>query len=37
MSKRISKYIACFDYFDKFLIVLSAASDGATSWTKRKY
>ena len=26
MSKRISKYIACCDYFDKFLIVLSATS-----------
>ena len=26
MSKRLSKYIACCDYFDKFLIVLSAAS-----------
>ena len=26
MSKRLSKYIASFDYFDKFLIVLSAAS-----------
>ena len=24
MSKRLSKYIACCDYFDKFLIVLSA-------------
>ena len=24
MSKRVSKYIASFDYFDKFLIVLSA-------------
>ena len=24
MSKRISKYIASFDYFDKYLIVLSA-------------
>ena len=23
MSKRLSKYIACFDYFDKPLIVLS--------------
>ena len=27
MSKRLSKYIACFDYFDKSLIVLSAKSD----------
>ena len=26
MSKRPSKYIACCDYFDKFLIVLSATS-----------
>ena len=26
MSKRFSKYIASFDYIDKFLIVLSAAS-----------
>ena len=25
-SKRLSKYIAAFDYFDKSLIVLSAAS-----------
>ena len=24
MSKRLSKYIASFDYFDKFLIALSA-------------
>ena len=28
MSKRLSKSIASFDYFDKFLIVLSAASGG---------
>ena len=27
MSKRLSKYIACCDYFDQFLIVLSATSD----------
>ena len=27
MSKRLSKYIASFNYFDKSLIVLSAASD----------
>ena len=27
MSKRLSKHIASFDYFDKSLIVLSAASD----------
>ena len=26
MSKRVSKYIASFDYLDKFLIVLSATS-----------
>ena len=26
MSKRLSKYIVCCDYFDKFLIVLSATS-----------
>ena len=26
MSKRVSKYIVSFDYFDKSLIVLSAAS-----------
>ena len=28
MSKRLSKYIASFDYFDKTLIVLSATSGG---------
>ena len=28
MSKRHSKYIASFDYFDTFLIVLSAKSGG---------
>ena len=27
-SKRLRKYIAAFDYFDKALIVLSAASGG---------
>ena len=27
ISKRLSNYIASFDYFDKFLIVLSATSD----------
>ena len=27
MSKRLSKYIASFDYFDKLLIVLSVATD----------
>ena len=26
MSKKLSKYIAAFNYFDKILIVLSAAS-----------
>ena len=26
MSKKLSKYISFFDYFDKFLIVLSVAS-----------
>ena len=26
MSKRLSKYIPSFDYFNKFLVVLSAAS-----------
>ena len=26
MSKKLSKYIASFDYFDEFLIVLSATS-----------
>ena len=26
MSKRLSKYIASFDYFDKYLIVLSATT-----------
>ena len=26
MSKRLSKYIASFDYFDKFLIALSSTS-----------
>ena len=28
MSKKLSKYIAAFDYFDKALIVLSATSGG---------
>ena len=28
MSKRLSKYIASFDYFDKSLIVLSVTSSG---------
>ena len=27
-SKKLSKYIAAFDYIDKFLIVLSATSGG---------
>ena len=27
MSKRLSKHTASFDYFDKYLIVLSATSD----------
>ena len=27
MSKRLSKYIASFDYFDNCLIILSATSD----------
>ena len=26
MSQRLGKYLASFDYFDKYLIVLSAAS-----------
>ena len=30
MSKRLSKYIAAFDYFDKSLILLSATSGGAS-------
>ena len=28
MNKSLSRYIASFDYFDKFLIVLSATSGG---------
>ena len=28
MSKKLSKYISAFDYFDKALIVLSATSGG---------
>ena len=28
MSKMFRKYIASFDYFDKFLIVLSATNGG---------
>ena len=31
MSKKISKYIAAFDYFDKILIVLSATSGGISN------
>ena len=30
MSKKISKYISFFDYFDKSLIVLSVPSDGVS-------
>ena len=30
MSKKLSKYIAAFDYFDKTLIVLSATSGGVS-------
>ena len=32
MSKRLSKYVASFDYFDKSLIVLSVAT-GSISWS----
>ena len=31
MSKRLSKYIACCDYFEKFLIVLSATSGSVST------
>ena len=31
MSKKLSKYIAAFDYFDKTLIVLSATSGGVST------
>ena len=31
LSQRLSKYIASFDYFDKSLIVLSAASGSITT------
>ena len=31
MSKKLSKYIVAFDYFDKTLIVLSATKDGRIS------
>ena len=30
MSKKLSKYISFFDYFDKFLIVLSVTSGGVS-------
>ena len=30
MSKKLSKYICFFDYFDKALIVLSVTSDGVS-------
>ena len=30
MSKKLSKYISLFDYFDKFLIVLSVTSGGVS-------
>ena len=30
MSKKLSKYISCFDYFDKFFIVLSVTSGGGS-------
>ena len=30
MSKRLSKYTVPFDYFDKFLIILSATSGGTS-------
>ena len=30
MSKKLSKYIAAFDYFDKILIVLSAPGGGVS-------
>ena len=29
-SKKLSKYVAAFDYIDKVLIILSAMSDGVT-------
>ena len=31
MSKRLSNYIASFDYFDKSLILLSATSGGISN------
>ena len=30
MSKKLSKYISFFNYFDKSLIVLSVTSDGVS-------
>ena len=33
MSKRLTKYIVCFDYFDKSLIVLSAIRSSSISIT----
>ena len=30
MSKKLSKYISCFDYFDKSLIVVSVTSSGVS-------
>ena len=30
MSKRLSKYVAAFDYFDEALIVLPATSHGVS-------
>ena len=30
MSKKLSKYVTTFDYIDKILIVLSAASSGVS-------
>ena len=34
MSKRLSKYIPSFDYFDKSLIVLLATSDSPQFFNK---
>ena len=34
MSKKLSKYIAAFDYIDKILIVLSAPSGGISIISK---
>ena len=30
-SKKLSKYVAAFDYIDKLLVVLSATSDGVST------